>query len=353
LKQLRVAICGAGIGAEHLDAYLALPDLYRISCIADPDAIRAKPLVEKAKASYVTSFVDALNRDDVDVVDICLPPQMHKEAIKLAIGAGKQVVCEKPLVPSLSDVDEIIALAKQTSVKIMPVFQYRFGNGLSLLRKLIEHNVAGKAFTATIETHWNREAAYYAVPWRGKWATELGGAVVGHAIHAHDILVHTLGSVAQIQATVATRVNPIEVDDCAGIVFEMSSGALVTSSVTLGAASDQSRLRFCFSNLTAQSSLAAYNPGTNPWTFEARNTFVQAKIDDIVNEHEHHSEGFKRQFELAYDAFTADAELPVTLADARASLEIISGIYRSSRGAGKVELPLATSTREYQGWQPE
>ncbi|MFT5895907.1 MAG: putative dehydrogenase, partial [bacterium] len=142
MKQLRVAICGAGIGAEHLDAYLALPDLYRISCIADPDAIRAKPLVEKARASYVTSFVDALNRDDVDVVDICLPPQMHKEAIKLAIGAGKQVVCEKPLVPSLSDVDEIIALAKQTSIKIMPVFQYRFGNGLSLLRKLIEQNVA-------------------------------------------------------------------------------------------------------------------------------------------------------------------------------------------------------------------
>lgn len=353
MKQLRVAICGAGIGAEHLDAYLALPHLYRISCIADLNELRAKPLVEKAKTDYVTSFLAVLDRDDVDIVDICLPPQLHKKAISQALAAGKQVICEKPLVPSLSDIDEIITLEKQTSNKIMPVFQYRFGNGLSQLRKLIEQGVAGKAFTATIETHWNRDADYYAVPWRGKWASELGGAVVGHAIHAHDILVHTLGSVAQIQATVATRVNPIDVDDCAAIVFEMSSGALVTSSVTLGSASDQSRLRFCFSNLTAQSSLAPYNPGTSPWTFEARNTVTQAKIDNIVNEHKHHSEGFKRQFELAYHAFTGNADLPVTLADARDSLEIISGIYRSSRGVGNVKLPLTSSTPEYRGWQPE
>ncbi|MFT6303217.1 MAG: putative dehydrogenase [Granulosicoccus sp.] len=353
MKQLRVAICGAGIGAEHLDAYLALPHLYQISCVADPDRLRAKPLVDKAKSAYVTSYVDALNRDDVDIVDICLPPQLHKEAIVQAAAAGKQVICEKPLVPSLSDIDEIIVLAKLASIKIMPVFQYRFGNGLSLLRKLIEQDVAGTAFTATIETHWNRDANYYAVPWRGKWASELGGAVVSHAIHAHDILVHTLGSVAHIQATLATRVNSIEVDDCAGIIFGMDSGALVTSSVTLGSASDQSRLRFCFSNLTAQSSLTPYNPATSPWTFEARNSVVQAGIDDVVNGHEYHSEGFERQFELAYDAFTGGSELPVTLADARVSLELISSIYRSSRGAGRVELPLSSSSPEYLGWQPQ
>jgi len=337
LNQLRVAICGAGIGAEHLDAYLALPHLYRVSCIADPDHARAKPLVEKAKASYVSSFVDALNRSDVDIVDICLPPQLHKEAIMQAVAAGKHVVCEKPLVPSLSDIDEIIELEKTTPVKIMPVFQYRFGNGLSILLKLIEQGIAGKAFTATIETHWNRGADYYNVPWRGKWVSELGGAVVGHAIHAHDILVHTLGSIASIQATLATRVNPIEVDDCAAIIFEMNSGALVTSSVTLGAASDQSRLRFCFANLTAESSLEPYNPGTNPWTFEARNPAVQAHIDSVVNEYELHLEGFIRQFELA---------------DARASLEIISGIYNSTRGGGRVVLPLGTGSHEYAGWQP-
>jgi predicted dehydrogenase len=352
VKQLRVAICGAGIGAEHLDAYLALPHLYKITCIADLDRARAEPLVAKANATYVKSYEDALNRTDVDVVDICLPPQLHKEALIKAIDAGKHAVCEKPLVPSLIDIDEIISLAAKSSVKIMPVFQYRFGNGLSVLKKLIDQNLAGKAFTATIETHWSRDAEYYAVPWRGKWASELGGAVVGHAIHAHDILVNTLGGVASIQASLATRVNTIEVDDCAAIIFGMNSGALVTSSVTLGAASDQSRLRFCFSNLTAQSSLAPYNPGTNPWTFEARDSELKAKIDDIVEKHEQHAEGFTRQFELAYDAFLGAAELPVSLADARASLEIISGIYRSSRGVGKVDLPLASTVAEYPGWQP-
>jgi hypothetical protein len=57
---LRVAICGAEIGAEHLDAYLALSHLYQASCIADPDQIRATPLVEKSNASYVSSFIDKI-----------------------------------------------------------------------------------------------------------------------------------------------------------------------------------------------------------------------------------------------------------------------------------------------------
>ena len=91
------------------------------------------------------------------------------------------------------------------------------------------------------------------MPWRGRKATELGGAIISHAIHAHDMLTFTLGPVRRVFARLATRVNPIETEDCAAIAFEMVSGALVTSSVTLGAAEELSKFRFCFASLTAES----------------------------------------------------------------------------------------------------
>ncbi|NJO38436.1 MAG: gfo/Idh/MocA family oxidoreductase, partial [Rhizobiales bacterium] len=50
----------------------------------------------------------------------------------------------------------------------------------------------------------------------------------------------------------------------------------MTSSVTLGSADDRSRLRFCFSELTAESGTEPYNPGTAPWTFAARPPAGQA-----------------------------------------------------------------------------
>lgn len=352
MKPINVAICGAGIGAEHLQAYLALPELYRVRYVADPDADRAKPLVELANCEYVSSFNETLTLHDVDLVDICLPPQMHKEAILSALDANKNVVCEKPLVPSLADIDEIIQAAERSSCQVMPVFQYRFGNGLSVLTELIDRGITGAPLVGTIETHWNRDADYYAVPWRGKWSTELGGAIVGHAIHAHDLLIRIFGPVENVQAQLATRVNDIEVEDCAGIVFKMKSGALITSSVTLGSATDQSRLRLCFSGLTAESSVSPYNPGTSPWTFTARNETKQSLIDEVVLNHETHKEGFARQFELAHQFFNQKGIAPVTLNDARASLEIISGIYQSSRQSMAVSLPLDKNSPEYEGWVP-
>jgi predicted dehydrogenase len=55
------------------------------------------------------------------------------------------------------------------------------------------------------------------VPWRGTWAGEAGGAILGHAIHAHDLLCRYFGPVAQVQARLATRVNEIETEDCAAV----------------------------------------------------------------------------------------------------------------------------------------
>jgi len=348
----RVGIIGAGIGSAHLDGYLANPDLFDVVVISDLDATRAAPLIERASAVYVPSLEETVRLPDLDIVDICLPPKLHKRSILAALAEGKHVVCEKPLVGSLSDLDEIEAASARHHRLVMPVFQYRFGQGISQLADLIEQDLAGRPLVATLETHWNRDADYYAVPWRGKWETELGGAIVGHAIHIHDLLLRILGPAKLVQARLSTAVNPIDVEDCAAIIIETLSGALVTSSVTLGSADDRSRLRFCFSELTAESGLDPYNPGKTPWTFQARAPTAQPLIDAKTASFEPHQEGFARQFELLHDALANNAPPPVSLDDARQSLELITAIYQADRTGGSVDLPMGKDAPGYAGWTP-
>jgi predicted dehydrogenase len=232
----------------------------------------------------------------------------------------------------------------------MPVFQYRFGNGLAKARHLMTSGAAGKVHLATVETHWTRGADYYAVAWRGRRETELGGVLAGHAIHAHDMLTHLMGEVRSVSALVATRVNRIETEDCAGALFEMADGSIAVSSATLGSADEISRLRICCENVTMMSSLSPYTPGEEPWTFIPRAEAAQARIERALSEAPLGTEGYVGQLERFHESLVSGGEPPVTLADARRSIELLTALYHSARTGARIALPLATDSPAYSGW---
>jgi predicted dehydrogenase len=134
--------------------------------------------------------------------------------------AGRNVVLEKPFVSSLAEADALAALERETGKRLSPVFQYRFADGIAQFLHLRAKGFVGKAYAATVETHWRRLPAYYANPWRGRWATELGGCLVTHAIHNHYMLTMILGPARSVYARTATRVNPIETEDCAAAMLD-------------------------------------------------------------------------------------------------------------------------------------
>jgi predicted dehydrogenase len=187
-----------------------------VATVCDLDAARAQRLLAVIPGARAKATLDEVLADPaVDIVCICTPPFTHRELTLRALAAGKHVVCEKPLVASLAELDKLERAAAAARRFVLPVYQYRYGRGLGQLRRLIETGLTGPALVATIEVHWNRGAVYYDVPWRGKRRTELGGVVVSHAIHAHDMLTQALGPVAAVSASITTRVNPIETEDCA------------------------------------------------------------------------------------------------------------------------------------------
>lgn len=352
MSRVRVAIVGAGIGRLHLEGYLALPERFEVVALCDLNTARAKEVVGDRAIRIEGDLEAALRDESLDLIDVCLPPHLHAPISTRAMEAGKHVICEKPLTTSPAEADALLAVAERTGRRLCPVFQYRFGPAMSQLRALQEAGLTGRAFAAGMETHWDRRADYYTIEWRGTWAGENGGAVLGHAIHNHDLLTSILGPVESVAAFVATRVNEIEVEDCAAIAFRMASGAVATSSITLGAADDTSRLRVTFEKLTAESGAAPYAPADDPWTFTARDPADQARVEEVLAGVGPVKSGFAGYLEALADALEGDDSRVVTAEDGRRSIELVAAIYASARAGRAVALPLARDLDIYRSWTP-
>lgn len=350
--QYGVAVVGLGIGQMHVWSWRRMKDRFTVVAVSDLDDARAHAAAERTGATVAT-FEEVLERADVDVVDLCTPPSLHLEQIIAALAAGKHVVCEKPLVASLADCDRL-AEAEATSVgRLMPIFQYRFGNGLQKVKALVDAGVTGPASTSTVEVAWRRRADYYAVPWRGRWETELGGVLLSQAVHALDMLTFIAGPPTRVFARVATRINHIEVEDCAAISLELEGRSLATVSATLGSDQEITRHRFHFEHLSAESGTAAYESSADPWDIHPDDGQSEAAIAAVLDGWIDRPEGWWGQFERFADWLDGTApELPVTLADARASIELITALYDSARRGVDVPLPLAPDHPLYEGWLP-
>jgi len=348
-----VAIVGAGIGAEHLKGYLALPERFSVKAICDLDVERARG-VANGTSIHVTADLDEVLADpSIQLIDVCLPPHLHFPITLKAHAAGKDVVCEKPLVRSLEEANALLESVKTTGRSIFPVFQYRFGPAMRQLRALIDAGLAGKAYVASSEVHWNRGKGYYDIPWRGTWKGECGGAILGHAIHAHDLICYVLGPVDEVFTMADTRVNTIETEDCAALSFRMKNGALATSSVTLGAAEDTSRLRFCFEGFTAESGSLPYRPAEDKWRFIARAPTTQAQIDAVLATVGDGENGFTGFVEAIADAMEGRGGKEVTVTDGLQSIELVTAIYRSAREGKLVRLAEAAEGQWIKGWAPQ
>ena len=348
----RVAVVGCGVGRNHIaQGYRQYPDKFRVEALCDVDAARLAAVGEEFSIPRRTrSFDEVLRMDNVDIVDICTPVALHFGQILAALAAGKEIVCEKPLAASLAEVDRVIAAEKEAVGRVMPIFQYRFGTGVQKARRIIELGIAGRPYLATVETAWKRSAKYYEAPWRGRRATERGGVLLMHAIHSHDLMMWLMGPVASVFARTATRVNPVEVEDCAVASLVMENGALASLAATLGSQREISRLRLCFEHVTFESTLTPYSPGDDPWEIVPASPETENRISAALASYRALPPLYEGQFAAYHAALTTNAALPVTLADARSSLELATAFYHSAATGAAVRLPIAADHPSYKGW---
>ena len=183
---------------------------------------------------------------------ICHAAVDASRALPDALRPRKYVVCEKPFVGSLADIDRLIAAeASAPDGRLMPIFQYRFGNGLQQVKALVDAGIAGQAYTSSVEVAWRRRADYYAVPWRGRARPSSAGC---SSAKASTPSTCSRTSRVRRQRVVLPDHDAGQSDRGRGLrcgFARVRDGSLATISATLGSSEEVCRHRFHFAGFAA------------------------------------------------------------------------------------------------------
>jgi predicted dehydrogenase len=354
-RPLRTGIVGCGwvAGSQMERGFSLLRDRFDVVTCCDSSPAKAAAFAASHGIAGSCATFDAMLDLDLDVISICTPPSVHYRMVMAGLAAGRHMICEKPFTSSLRLMDEVIAAEAASPARVMPIFQYRFADGIARVRHLIQSGLGGRAYLSSVETAWLRGADYYAVPWRGKFATELGGVLLTQSIHIHDLFLWLMGPATEVKAFKTTRVNPIEVEDCAVASLRMADGSLASLAATLGSVRPATRIRLCFENFVVERQCfdaEAPKPGADPWVVVARTPELQAQADRIMAEAPLGPADFAGQFSDFADALHTGRDFAVTLQDARRSLELITAMFHAAETGETVALPIGADHPRHDGW---
>lgn len=225
--KVRFGIIGTGvIGPWHARAIEACEDA-ELAAVADVAVDKAKALAkEHGDAASYADFREMIARDDIDAVSICTPSGLHGEAAIAAAQAGKHVLCEKPLETTVEKIDAMINAARENSVKLGGVFQWRTYPVSIKAREAVQSGVLGKMVLGDAYLKYYRSQDYYdSAGWRGTWEFDGGGALMNQGVHGVDLLLWIMGDVESVFARTAPLLRKIEVEDTAVAALKFKSGA--------------------------------------------------------------------------------------------------------------------------------
>lgn len=238
MQEIRVALLGQGfMGKAHSNAYCQAPHFFDL-----PYRIRRTLLCGRDQASLAsmaarwgweetsTDWRTAIDRPDIDAVDIALPNHLHAPAAIAAAEAGKMVFCEKPLALSVAEAQAMVQAARRVPTLVW--FNYRRVPAIAYAKQLIAHGRLGTIFhyNAAYKQQWGADTSR-AATW--KMDPALAGSGVGD-----DLLTHTLdtalylnGPITETVARARTLAPGRAVDDAvmALVMFENGSAGTFES----------------------------------------------------------------------------------------------------------------------------
>jgi predicted dehydrogenase len=233
---LRFGIIGCGVIAPtHADALLSLQDAH-LRAVADVVPERAHKLAERYDVRTYTDPAEMLARETLDVVNICTPSGLHGHYAALAMRAGCHVMIEKPIEITTAAIDTLLAVQRESGVKLAVISNHRFDAASQQVFALTQDGAFGRLVLGCAHIPWWRSQEYYdSGAWRGTWSLDGGGILMNQSIHSIDLLQWFMGPVHSLRAYTDTLVHRIDSEDVAVAVLRFASGALGTISATTGA----------------------------------------------------------------------------------------------------------------------
>jgi UDP-N-acetyl-2-amino-2-deoxyglucuronate dehydrogenase len=341
-----VAILGTGaIAKVHTEAYKQFGSRCAIRSLCDIYPEKAQALASDKgldSASCYADYRQAIDRPEVDLVSICLPPSAHAETAIFALDAGKHVLLEKPMAPSLEECDAILAAAARSGARLSVVSQNRFQTTMFRLKHVLDSGLAGRLLHAAVNSYLWRGQNYYDLWWRGTWEKEGGGCTLNHAVHHVDLLLWMMGMPQSVFAHFANlNHDNSETEDFSTAVLSYKTGALAQLTASLVHHGEEQELIF-------QCGKARLSFPWKVWaSTPLENGFPKKDVEtERLIQEAHDSlqplelEGHAGQIRNLLDAIQKDSLLLVDGAAGRNTLELIMGIYKSAQSKTETVFPI-------------
>lgn len=177
--------CGAISRRVHIPVFKSL-DNVNVSCIVDSDEQLARKVAQKQNiGTYYSSYEQALNDKNVDMVSLCTPSFTHASMIVQAAKMGKHILVEKPLALDLESGKVALKAVKDNNVKLCVVFNFRMFPASQQIRAKIQSGQIGRVVSMIGLIH-----SSFPVSWtRSSWLYHYGGALDDAAPHLIDLLL--------------------------------------------------------------------------------------------------------------------------------------------------------------------
>ena len=216
--RLRWGMWGAGAIAHAVADDLARVTGNVITRVGSRTVARAEALGRRVGATATTRFEDLLEAPDVDVVYISTPPERHLNDCLAAIGAGKAVLCEKPLATTAADAERIAAAASSAGVFVMEAMWSRFVPEIVAAHAGLSSGRIGRPLLFS---------ANFAYPMRPA-ETPAVGVILDRGVYTISLATHLLGEVVDARCVADSRDTPDHARDHVAFVLEHANGALST-----------------------------------------------------------------------------------------------------------------------------
>ena len=342
-RTFRIGLVGCGrISKNHFDA-LRKVDGLALAAVCDIDGERAARAGDDQGVPWYRSLDEMLRAGDVDVVTICTPSGLHSANGIAAAQAGKHVVTEKPMSLSLRQADDLVRACDDAGVQLFVVKQNRLNPPIQLLKRAADKGRFGRIFMANVTVRWQRPQDYYdAEPWRGTWEFD-GGAIMNQASHYVDLMQWLVGPVESVMGKTATQARRIEAEDSGIGILKFRSGALglIEVNVLTYPRNFEGSITIIGERGTVKIGGTAVNR-VEHWTFaeyDDDDKLVEAANTNPPNVYGFGHEGYYRNV-LA--VLRGEAKPETDGRAGRKSLELILGIYESTKTGCEVAIPMPT-----------
>jgi predicted dehydrogenase len=225
-RPLGVGVVGLNWGLGRCRA-LQQHDGVRLVAVASRTEATAQQAGEALGVAWYTDYAAMVRRDDLDLIAVYTPSNVHAEIAAAAARAGKHVLTTKPLETTLARIDSVIDVCDRAGVKLATEYVARYQPDYYRAHEAIAGGALGRPLLGEFSYKCFRPASYYTGT-RGTWAADGGGAMMMQAIHVIDLMLWWLGPARTVTAHWGALTHTLEAEDTAVALVTFASGAMAT-----------------------------------------------------------------------------------------------------------------------------